>query len=482
MSAEVAIRMDTEDFLTPESDAALEAVLDALGRHGAAATFPLVAEKLRSWERRGRRHLVARLAGHAVGYHSNTHSVHPTIAEELAALPWAEARAAFAAREASGFAEVSAACGVPACWTQPGGNWTAAALPVLRGWGVPMEFSEGWNSYLDFGGLPCRYGGLLHWSPPVCAPKPFLSALPAAGGAALAQVRGALEAMPADGPPVCVVAHPTELCTSAFWDAVNFGGGRRPAPAEWRPAPLRPAAEAAAAADAFGRYVGELRAMGVRFVTARDFAARHPDRAPGTRLGGADVRGIAACARAEASWAVSGNLALSAAEVFAVLCSALGDGRADPVAVRPCDGPPAPCPEAACRPVDRAELRTAARWCDRFVEEHGHVPAAIPLGRGAAAPADFLAAAARAVLDPEAERVAVLPAVVAGERYVKAPDRLHWDWPVFAAGFAPTGLWVQARLQAWTLKPAPRAAAGPGAAPWRGAPVPVTGRRRHGRE
>ncbi len=465
--------MDTEDFLTPESDPALEAVLDALERHGGTATFPLVAEKLRSWERRGRRHLIGRLARHAVGYHSATHSLHPTIAEELAPLDWPAGQAAFAAREAEGFAEVEAAFGRPACWTQPGGNWTAAALPVLRGWGVRMEFSESWNSYLDFGGRPCHYAGILHWSPPVRAPKPFLSALPGCLADALGQVRSALETLPSDAAPLCVVAHPTELCTTAFWDAVNFAHGRMPAAGEWRPAPVRPAGEITAAAGALDEFVHELRSMGLAFVTATDLVGRFPDRAQGVRLSGEQVRALAPCLVDQAGWAVWGNIALSAAEALGVVCRALAFPALGTIVVCHVDGPADPPPETpATGPVSRSAVVQAAAWCADFLDHHGRVPAAVPLGPAFAAPADFLSAAARALLEPAGASVVLSPRTVAGEAYVKEPARLHWDWPVFPKDFAPTGLWRQARLQAWTLKPAlPEGARSADGGRWMGAPI-----------
>ncbi len=468
MATEVAIRLDTEDFLTPESDMALAAILDALDRHEARATFPLVAAKLAAWERWGHDSLLLRLRRHAVGYHSATHSLHPTIAEELAPLSWSEAQTAFARREAAGFAAVAAAFGPPACWTQPGGNWTAAALPVLRGWGVAFEFSESWNSYLDFGGEPCHYAGMLHWSPPVQAPKPFLSALPGCLGPALDQIRRALDGAAADAPPLCIVAHPTELCTTAFWDAINFGRGHQPPGVDWRPAPLRPAQETAEALAAFDAYLGGLRALGLRFVTARELAERFPDTAAGTVVSRAEVAALADAASGGAGWVEGDRCALSAAEVLGVLCGWLANPSREAVSVAFRGGPEdAPPPGTVRGPVARPDLVAAARWCAEFMDRCGRVPPTVPMGRGAAAPADLLAAVGVALRQPRAPTLDVRPTEVVGERYVKAPARLHWDWPVFPDAFAPVGLWRQARLQAWTLKPARWHRPPPGR--WRGA-------------
>lgn len=472
---EVAIRLDTEDFLTPESDRALERILDVLEAHGVRATFPVVGEKLRSWLRLGRGDLIGRLRRHAVGYHSDTHSLHPTIAEELAPLPWPEACAAFAARERDGYALVADTFGTPVCWTQPGGNWTAAAPAVVRGWGVPMDFSEGWNSYLDAGPAPCRYGGLLHWSAPVTAPKPFLSGLPGNLPAALEMVERWVQERSA-GAPLCIVAHPTELCTTDFWDAVNFGRGHMPPRAQWRAAPVRDAEGVEAATAALDAYIGGLLRLGGTFITAPDLVARYPDRAAGTAVPAAALRVLA-----DVAGSVRGaGLALSAAEVFALICTALGrwpdglpDGATGELPVRACDGPPeAPQGRSGPAVCGRAALVEAARWCDGHVAEHAHLPSVVPLSGGGVPPADFLLAAARLLGHPEEAEAPLRPHPAQWERVVKPPERLHWDWPVFPVDFRPVGLWEMARLQAWTWKPAVPASEAVDRGVWAGASPP----------
>ncbi len=454
-TAEVALRLDTEDFLTPESDDALRAILDALESHDATATFPLVARKLDTWRQRpGGGELVARLSRHTVGYHSATHSLHPTIAEEAAGQTWLGAQAAFAARELAGFRQVRDAFGPPACYTQPGGNWTASALPVLRRWGVPCEYSEDWNSYIDCGATPVHYAGLLHWSAPVAAPKPLLSALPAALEPALAQVRAALAAQTGGSAPVNVVAHPTELCTTAFWDAVNFGRGRMPPETAWRPAPTRPPEEVAAAAAAFDRYIQRLRQDGVRFVTIRDVVARHPDRTTGLHLDAAEVEALAPQLCDAAVPLQRGDTALSAAEALNLLCRRLIAGQTGPFQVAPCDGPDGPPPPTPDGTVGRPAITAAAADLERFVQERGRLPAAVTVGRTPVGPEDLLGTVARAVADPRATEIPWRPCPLLAAECVKSPDRLHWDWAVFPANFRPLGLWETARLQTWTLRPA----------------------------
>lgn len=481
---DVALRLDTEDFLTPQSDDALRRILDVLDAHAVLATFPVVGEKVRSWLRGGRADLIERLGRHAVGYHSDTHSLHPTIAEELAPLPWPEACAAFVAREREGYALVAETFGTPVCWTQPGGNWTAAALAVVRGWGVPMDFSEGWNSYLDAGPAPCRYEGLMHWSAPVTAPKPFLSGLPGNLLPALEMAERRVVDRTHGEAPLCIVAHPTELCTTAFWDAVNFGGGRMPPRAEWRSAPVRDAESVEAATAALDAYIGGLLHLGATFITAPDLVACYPDRAVGMDLPAAPLRALARVVGVGPGAVRGAGLALSAAEVFALICAALTrwpdglpDGATGALPVRACDGPAESAPERAGPAVSgRAALVDAARWCDAHVANRAYLPSAVPLAGGSVPPADFLGAAARLLAHPEETETPLRRHPPHWERVVKPPERLHWDWPVFPPDFWPMGLWDMARLQAWTWKPAVPASeavdwgAWAGASPWR----PVT--------
>jgi hypothetical protein len=86
----VILWFDTEDYLLPSDDDATLRLADLLTRRGIRATFKLVGEKSRVLERRGRRDVIDALRKHDIGYHSNWHSVHPAVAEYLAAAGWAD--------------------------------------------------------------------------------------------------------------------------------------------------------------------------------------------------------------------------------------------------------------------------------------------------------------------------------------------------------------------------------------------------------
>src|SRR6188472_3855236 len=74
----VVLWFDTEDYILPSSDDAAKRLATFLTDQGIRATFKVVGEKARTLERRHRSDVIAALQKHAIGYHANTHSQHPT--------------------------------------------------------------------------------------------------------------------------------------------------------------------------------------------------------------------------------------------------------------------------------------------------------------------------------------------------------------------------------------------------------------------
>src|ERR1044071_1792037 len=96
----VVLWFDTEDYIEPASDDAALRIAKDLTALGVHATFKVVGEKARVLESRGRRDVIDALSRHAIGYHSNWHSVHPAPAESLVKLGFLEGAEEFERREA----------------------------------------------------------------------------------------------------------------------------------------------------------------------------------------------------------------------------------------------------------------------------------------------------------------------------------------------------------------------------------------------
>src|SRR6478672_6298117 len=103
----VVLWFDTEDYILPQDDDAAKRLAEMLTGLGVRATFKIVGEKARVLEQRGRRDVIAAIARHDIGYHSNTHSQQPTIAVYLQNAGWEDGRAEFYRREAQGARDVA---------------------------------------------------------------------------------------------------------------------------------------------------------------------------------------------------------------------------------------------------------------------------------------------------------------------------------------------------------------------------------------
>ena len=94
---------DVEDYLTPESDDALLGLLDCFERQGVQGTWKVVAEKARVLQERGREDVIRALQRQDSGYHTDTHSQHPVLAEYLRSAGWEDGVEEIIRRERPGY-------------------------------------------------------------------------------------------------------------------------------------------------------------------------------------------------------------------------------------------------------------------------------------------------------------------------------------------------------------------------------------------
>src|SRR6476646_452109 len=157
----VVLWFDTEDYIEPASDDAALRIAKDLTAEGVKATFKVVGEKARVLESRGRRDVIDALSRHAIGYHSNWHSVHPTPAEYLLRLGFLDGAEEFERREGPGVADLKRIFGTqPVCYGQPGSSWGPQSNLGLRRLGIPVYLDEGEQVGVDE--QPFWYGNLLH--------------------------------------------------------------------------------------------------------------------------------------------------------------------------------------------------------------------------------------------------------------------------------------------------------------------------------
>ncbi len=430
LSAVGLIRFDVEDFLTPESDDALEQMLESMHRVGMPGSYALVGKKVDALERRGHADVLHKLANEpSLGFHSLSHSEHPTVAEELAKLTYDQAVDRFVEREALGVDAVTEHVRAPLFFTQPGGNWVPEAAEALPDLGMDVYFTDSFNSYVVDLARPYWYGKVLLLSFPVINPRPFGLGLPDN----LAEAVRLIEERQSQSGVFMVMLHPTELVTEEFWDAVNYAGGTTRQPLV--PAPVRSREEQAAALKSFTQYLQTVRGLPIEWTDARSLRQKVEPRQPVLV-----TQALVRSAIRRHGWgpiAVPGGF-LSAAEALYALALLHGAPDTRQVSIGYVAAPDAW--EAAAIPqasVSRDRLKYYARALVHNVRSTGRIPSTLGV------PLEGLMSALLGEVVP-----------LRFLQYIKDPQNLHWDWPIFPQQFRPVRLWHDARRLAWTLKPA----------------------------
>jgi hypothetical protein len=425
---------DTEDYVDPASDDAALRLAQTLEKMGVRATFKVVGEKARRLEKRDRRDVITALSRHDIGYHTNYHSIPPAPAAYQRILHPLEAVEEFTRREEPGLRDINRIFGVlPSCYGQPGDSWGPAANVALRRWGVPVYMDDGGQVGLN--GQPFWLGGMLYvfnlkgftLRPDINKPE----TLPATNEKFDAMVANLRET----GGVIQTYFHPTEFSATEFWDGVNFLGGNY-TPPDGYSMPRRRSPESAEAAYRtifdFVRHVQSI--PGVQIVTARQLPLlfHDPVQLP-----------TAEAARRQFQSSIDILGPYSAADQLLALLGLEPQYVDGPVA----RGKTVTAGNTLSRVLfDRARLDAIG-----YVQAHKRLPHTVWAGSERLSLADF---AATLAADDGGATVQIRTGVTAFERHVAADTDKTYGWVIHPKGFSAPELLEQARLQAWTLKPA----------------------------
>jgi len=493
----VFLWFDTEDYILPQSDDAAKRLAVFLTQQGIRATFKLVGEKARTLERRGRRDVIGALAQHEIGYHSDTHSQHPAVAEYEALLDWDSGMDEFTRRERQGYDDVRRIFGqTPTCYGQPGSSWAPQSFPALKKWGVKVYLDEGSQVGLD--GKPFWYGGLLN----IFNMRERSQLRASQDWSNLAEVRARFQEFylrmtsRREGGIISLYYHPCEFVHREFWDGVNFAHGANPPPEAWKLPAVKTPEESEKAFNFFEELIASMKSFPrVEFVTASQALQLFRDAAQRHVFSPEELAGVAKQVDPEVSFQVHDDYALSASEVFFLLNKYVaGIVRKAPPEPIMLDGTPygptspfdlsvaavsgrgalqegeAPAAEhlTVGTPPLEGEAALAVPWSQfsrtvldvqDFLDKNGQIPNACWLGSKPVSPESYLVALAQVstrllVKAEPPETVPVAPARLAASQYVADDSSALWDWIVFPVGFHAANMMKLAKLQAWTLKPA----------------------------
>ena len=473
----VVLWFDTEDYILPASDDAAKRVATILTEQGIQATFKVVGEKARTLERRHRMDVIAALQKHAIGFHANTHSQHPTPAEYESLLDWETGAAEFTRRERPGFDDVQRIFGQkPCCYGQPGNSWAPQSFPALANWGVGLYLDEA--EHVGLNGQPFYYGGLLNIfntkEGPQLRPNEDWSNLEESK----ARFRQFYEHMSSNGGGlISLYFHPCEFIHSQFWD-LNFARGANPPREQWQIFPVRPTDSQERAFRYLQDLVRFMKSFpGVQFITGPRATRLYADGARGRSFSASEIAEIARNVREEVDFQDRGAYTLSPAEIMTVIAGRLASPSGAQTSV-PLSftvyGPSLASPALAeSVEVSGPQFEHSVLDVHAFLQRNHQVPNAVWLGSKAVPPEAFLVAMAKVLGNKGSgaapEKITIAPARLAAETYVARDSEQVWSWPIFPEGFHSEHLMELARLQAWTLKPAKRsdkaAVAPPASAP-----------------
>jgi hypothetical protein len=461
----VVLWFDTEDYILPQSDDAAKRLATFLTEQGIQATFKVVGEKARTLERRHRTDVIAALQKHAIGYHSNTHSQHPTPAEYESQLDWETGAAEFTRRERAGYEDVQRIFHQKqCCYGQPGSSWAPQSFPSLASWGVGLYLDEA--EHVGLNGQPFYYGGLLN----IFNTKEGQQLRPNEEWTNIeenkSKFRQFYEQMSGSGGGlISLYFHPCEFIHSQFWD-MNFANGANPPREQWQIYPLRPPESRENAFRYFEDLVRYMKSFSrVQFITGPEAIRLYADGARGHRFSTGEVDEIARQVDSEVNFQVYAAYALSPAEIMSLLAGRMAarakvaEGITLPLTVYGPSLPPPPMTE----PVEASwsQFERSAQDLYGFIQHNHQIPNAVWLGSKSVPPEAFLVAMAKIASDganggEPPKMVTVRPARLATEKYIATDSVEIWSWPIFPPGFHSEHLMELARLQAWTLKPAKR--------------------------
>jgi peptidoglycan/xylan/chitin deacetylase (PgdA/CDA1 family) len=471
----LVVTFDVEDYISPESehiDDIPKWLAEIMTEEGVTGTFFVIGEKARSLERRGRRDVIAAMAKHDIGSHTNFGSIHPTVTEELEKADWTYGVQKMLSQEWDGILELQRIFGVPVrTLARHGGSY-----------GPQLVYALG-RMKAAYQGSPARLPGHdVVW---------FCNALNFS-----AQYAGfddfyyrddlfepVFDKLKADLPKLArttqVIAlfagHPTKIRAEEFWD-LNFYYGKNTAPADWVMPRLRPAESMATAQKNFRRMMRWLKGRDdIEITSYRTLVDVYSGQKE--MITREDLRTIAA--EALKTGGLAPRAGFSPAEAFAGLARAVSSSAGSPRMTDVSGRNPALAnSQRVCCPLGPMEMPRAQPEIARVksedvyrlateavgvIDKTGALPAWLSAGNARIGAGSLFALFCAVFLDWDSGRLRPAYDVLAFEPYPRSNEadilkevEGYKTWPVHRRDLDLSKIIELTKLQLWTLKPAER--------------------------
>lgn len=453
----VALWIDDADYIDDHSEDALRYMLAAFDRLGIRVTFKIAGEKARVLKQHHCDDIIGAMKLHDMCYHTEYHTLHPTVLEYTEALDFTGGAAEFEKREIGGLHDVREIFGRPIIgYGHPGEAWSPDVCPVLMKYGADVCLDD--HFILNVEGQPFEYGGILNFNAIrriVRYDYHDVSGLDAANAAfdRLAAMECGRK-YPERYALFSVFYHPGEFYMAEYMsDMYNFREGKNiPFDAEgnftgWILPPVISMEEAHRYIDLVAAYLSHMQKRGARFVTASEL--RHMMYRRTEEVSRDDVKALAAAwADEEIEFFDIGGEYVSASEGFVLLMQYLSGKPLSPYLVY---GPGKRETSVIRHEVTRDAVLAAMADFDA-VYGFPMLKSAYLIGENLLTPTDLCATAALMIKNVKEQCMPVSGAKLLSERYVQGTPKWDGRW-LFGSPFDVSNTYEKTKLQCWTLKP-----------------------------
>jgi hypothetical protein len=462
----VYLWFDIEDYVTKEADDPALIFIDIAKRNHVPVTCKLVAEEVRALIERDRHDVIDAISSCDVGYHSDTHSQHPTVWEYLAELDVFLGAKEFRSREERGLRLMREVFHrTPSCYGHPGVMWAPHTYPALVEMGIFTYLDE--TRILSLDDEPYWYCGILNLNGAGknCLYFDYSFEKPDGILTIESKFKKIYDRLSkGNGGAISICLHPHTAVNKIVWDVVNFSRGRNRTKEEYVRPPAQPSKVTKRAYEHFERFLQYISSFkNVQWITATDAAKiyQQPMNAVNSK---SELGRITKHFLSSSSYMRYNGNNLSPAEAFFIITTALskyadtGD-LPDRIDVKEPLGPISSFRSTGVKRFDTTDFLAATKSSSIYVNTQNSIPTHISVGESELSPQDFLSTACRlliSILEGKVRRKIALkrgnrPQV---DRLSKADFAEYCRWAVLPRGFKAPKIFEQACLQAWTLKPA----------------------------
>jgi len=459
----LVVNFDVEDYITPESERIDDIprwLAQIMAEEGVTGTFFVIGEKARSLEKRGRRDVIAAMAKHDIGSHTNFGSIHPTVTEQLEKADWQTGFRLMLDQESAGVKDLERIFGTAVrTMARHGGSYGPQLIGALSKMNVgyagsPVNlpgssvvwFCNALNFYGQYDGFDDTYYRDDLFDPHFEKLKEELPKL--------AQT---VEVLP------FFAGHPTKIRAEQFWD-FNFYDGKNPAPGEWKAPALRPMASMKTAQKNFRRLVRYLKSRDdLEITTFGSLMALYSDQKE--ILTAEELCEIARSTLQDK--AIVPSESFSPAEAFAGLAKSITDEQdrgslpQNMKVIRPYGPLEMPVSRPEISHVTFKEASELARKADDYIRRVGSLPSFVTVRNGRIGTGSLFALFCAVFLDMNTKSLKPECVVPTFDPYPKTNEndivqrvKGFKSWPVHRPDLGMRAIVEMTKLQLWTLKPA----------------------------